>query len=178
MQDRDGVIELDVPVTGNLDDPNFRVGRVVWKQIVGIVTKVATAPFTLLAKLFGGGGSQKLDVVDFEPGSSALTPKTEKTLQALANAVYSRPALRLDVEGSADEKADGRALRVAELHRRGQEAKWKASKNHSGASSPDKVELLEDEYAKFIESAYRDLPRGVGGAGGSGGQKPTMTEME
>ena len=179
MRDRDGVIEFDAPVTGNLDDPNFRVGRVLWKELVGIFTRVATSPFTWLAKLFGGGSdSQKLDVVDFDPGSSALTASTDKSLRALAKALYSRPALQLDVEGSADEKADGRGLRVAELHRRGQEAKWKASQNHSGASSPEQVQLPEDEYAKFIESTYQTLPRGVGGAGATAGQKPTLTEME
>ena len=178
MRDRDGLIELDVPVSGNVDDPNFRLGRVIWHAVVNVVTKVATAPFTLLGKLFGGSGSEKLDVVDFEPGSSALTASTEKVLQALAKALYSRPALRLDVEGSADESADGRALRLAELRRRGQEAKWKTLKNRSAASSPEKAELLEDEYAKFIESTYRSLPRGVGGAGGSAAQKPTLTEME
>src|SRR5262249_37178360 len=150
--------ELDVPVTGNIDDPNFRLGRVIWHAIVNVLTKVATAPFTLIGKLFGGG-SEKLDVVDFEPGSSALTSSTEKTVQALAKALYSRPALRLDVEGSADGTADGRALRLAELRRRAREAKWKALGSRSGAASPDKIELLEDEYARFIEATYRSTPR-------------------
>jgi len=158
LRDRDGLIELDVPITGDLDDPNFRLGRVIWHAIVNVLTKVGTAPFTMVAKLFGGG-SEKLDVVDFEPGMSALTASTEKTLQALAKALYSRPALRLDVEGSADETADGRALRLAELRRRAREAKWRVLGNRSGATSPDKVEVLEDEYAKFIEKTYRDTPR-------------------
>jgi len=157
LRDRDGLIELDVPVSGNVDDPNFRLGRVIWHAVVNVLTKVATAPFTMLGKLFGGG-SEKLDVVDFEPGASALTSSTEKTLQALAKALYSRPALRLDVEGSADEAADGRALRLAELRRRAREVKWKALGSRSGASSPDKVEVLEDEYAKFIEATYRNAP--------------------
>jgi hypothetical protein len=133
LRDQDGLIDLDVPVSGNVDDPNFRLGRVIWHAIVNVVTKVATAPFTMLAKLFGGG-SEKLDVVDFEPGSSALTSGTEKSLQALAKALYSRPALRLDIEGSADESADGRALRLAELRRRARETKWKSLKNRAAAT--------------------------------------------
>src|SRR5262249_43586436 len=178
----------------NIDDPNFRLGRVIWHAVGNVLTKVATAPFTLLGKLFGGG-SDKLDVVDFEPGAPALAGGAEKTLRALAKALYSRPALRLDLEGSADETADGRALRLAELHRRAQEAKWKALGNRSGAASPDKIELLEDEYAKFIETTYRNTPRaqatttpaggaaaGTGGssavAGTGAGQKPSVTEME
>jgi uncharacterized protein involved in outer membrane biogenesis len=158
LRDRDGLIELDVPITGNVDDPNFRLGRVIWHAVVNVLTKVATAPFTMLGKLLGGS-SEKLDVVDFEAGASALTSRTEKTLQALAKALYSRPALKLDVEGSADEAADGHALRLAELHRRAREAKWKALGSRSGAASPDKVEVLEDEYAKFIEMTYRNTPR-------------------
>lgn len=158
LRDRDGLIELDVPIAGNVDDPDFRFGRVIWHAVVNVLTKVATAPFTLLGKLFGGG-SEKLDVVAFDPGVSALTSSTEKTLQALAKALYSRPALRLEVEGSADESADGRELRLAELRRRAREAKWKTLAKRSGAASPEKVELLEDEYARFIETTYRNTPR-------------------
>src|SRR5262249_47902508 len=152
----------------NIDDPNFRLGRVIWHAVGNVLTKVATAPFTLLGKLFGGG-SDKLDVVDFEPGAPALAGGAEKTLRALAKALYSRPALRLDLEGSADETADGRALRLAELHRRAQEAKWKALGNRSGAASPDKIELLEDEYPKFIETTYRNTPRAQATATPAGG---------
>ncbi|HMK73352.1 MAG TPA: DUF748 domain-containing protein, partial [Myxococcaceae bacterium] len=152
LQDRDGLIELDVPVEGNVDDPDFRLGRVIWHAVGNVLTKIVTSPFNLLGKLFGGG-SEHLDVASFTAGSAAVDAGAEKTFQALAKALYSRPALKLEMEGTVDPASDGLALRRQALRQRAREAKWKAGK--SGAASPDKVELLEDEYVKFIESDYR-----------------------
>jgi hypothetical protein len=154
LQDRDGVIELDVPVEGNVDDPDFRIGRAVWRAVGNVFTKIVTAPFAALGALFGGG-SERLDMVDFTVGTATVDARGEKTLQGLAKALYARPALRLDIEGTVDPGTDGKVLRRQALRRRAQETKWKASGKRGGATSPDKVELLEDEYVKFIESEYR-----------------------
>ena len=66
LKDRDGVIDLDLPVTGSLDDPKFRLGPIIWKVFVNILEKAVTAPFALLGSLFGGGPD--LQFVDFQPG--------------------------------------------------------------------------------------------------------------
>jgi hypothetical protein len=154
LQDRDGVIELDVPVEGDVDDPDFRIGRAVWRAVGNVFTKIVTAPFAALGALFGGG-SERLDIVDFTVGTAKVDARGDKTLQSLAKALYARPALRLEIEGTVDPSADGKVLRKQALRRRAQEAKWKSSGKHAAATSPDKVELLEDEYVKFIESEYR-----------------------
>ena len=70
LQDPDGLIELDVPVEGNVDDPDFRLGKVIWRAIGNVLLKAVTSPFTLLGKMFGGG-SEKLDVIDFQAGAAA-----------------------------------------------------------------------------------------------------------
>jgi len=72
LKDRDGKIVLDVPVEGSLDDPKFRIGKVVMRVIVNILEKVATSPFSLLGAAFGGGG-EELGYEDFSPGSAELT---------------------------------------------------------------------------------------------------------
>ena len=78
LKDRDGKIVLDVPIEGSLDDPKFRIGKVVERAIVNILEKVATSPFSLLGAVFGGGG-EELGYQDFAPGSAELTAadKTE-----------------------------------------------------------------------------------------------------
>ena len=101
LQDPDGLIELDVPVEGNVDDPNFRIGKLVWHAIGNVLLKAITSPFNLLGKLFGGG-SEKLDVIDFQAGAAALTPTADKSLQTLAKALAGRPALKADIEGTAE----------------------------------------------------------------------------
>ena len=60
LKDRNGVIDIDLPMTGSLDDPKFRLGPLIWKAFVGLLTKIATAPFALLGKLFGGGEEDEL----------------------------------------------------------------------------------------------------------------------
>jgi Domain of Unknown Function (DUF748) len=153
LQDRDGVIELDVPVEGNVDDPDFRLGKVIWHAIGNIFAKIVTAPFAALGALFGGG-SEHLDIVDFTVGTPEVDSRGEKTLQSLSKALYSRPALKLEIQGTVDATADGTVLRRQALRHRAKEEKWKAQGRRGGATSPDTVELLEDEYVKFIQSEY------------------------
>jgi hypothetical protein len=153
LQDRNGLIDLDVPVSGDVDDPDFSLGKVIWHAVVNVFTKIATQPFAALGSLFGGG--DRLDVVQFEPGSAAVSPAAEKTLDALARALQSRPALRLDVDGSADEAADGAVLRREALRAKAREAKWKAARDRP--ASPDLVQLAESEYAAFVRTEYQAL---------------------
>jgi hypothetical protein len=73
LQDSNGIIDLDLPISGSLDDPQFSYGKIVWKAIVNVLTKLVTAPFRALGNLLGIS-AEKLESVDFDPGSSALLP--------------------------------------------------------------------------------------------------------
>jgi len=148
LQDPNGLIDLDVPVEGNVDDPNFRLGKVIWRAIGNVLLKAVTSPFNLLAKLVGGGGAEKMDVVDFQAGAADLTPGAEKSLQGLSKALASRPALKVDVEGMADPAADGKTLKLKELKR--QAAAARAEKGQKG-------EMTDEEYVKFVEKRWRSL---------------------
>jgi uncharacterized protein involved in outer membrane biogenesis len=95
LKDRNGVIDLDLPVTGSLDDPHFRVGPIIWKAFVGLLTKIATSPFALLGKLFGGG--EEMNFIDFAPGSAELDAPSKEKLAGLLKALTERPGLAVDV---------------------------------------------------------------------------------
>ena len=114
LKDKDGRIDLDVPVEGDVDDPNFRIGKVIWNFIMSLLKKVATAPFALLGGLFGGGGDQ-MGQVQFDVGSATLAPDQGESLTHLAGALGKRPQLKLDVRGRSDRNADGAALRKAKF---------------------------------------------------------------
>ena len=152
LQDRDGLIELDVPVEGNVDDPNFRLGKVIWHAIGNVLIKAVTAPFALLGKLVGGGGgpNDKIDVVDFQAGTATLTPSAEKTLQGLTKALNSRPQLRMDIEGTADPTADARNLRLQELKRQAQLA----------VGGGKGKEITDEAYEKYLEAQYKKIQPG------------------
>ena len=114
LKDTDGKIVIDVPVQGTADDPNFRIGRVVMRVIVNLLTKAAVSPFALLGSAFGGGGDE-LGYQEFVPGSAEIQSGEIKKLQTMARALTNRPGLSLGLEGSYDTAADGYALKRLKL---------------------------------------------------------------
>jgi hypothetical protein len=109
MRDSNGVIDLGIPVQGSLDDPQFSYGSLIWKAIVNVLTKVATAPFRALGALLGGSG-EEFEAVIFEPGEARLLPPEREKLAKLASALEKRPALKLTIEPRFDKTADRDAL--------------------------------------------------------------------
>jgi uncharacterized protein involved in outer membrane biogenesis len=174
LKDRNGVIDLDLPISGTLDDPEFSVGGLIWKAIVNILTKAVVAPFSLIASAFSGGGSEELSFVEFEPGSATVAGKAEEKLKTLTKALVDRPNLKLDVAGRADPEADRvalekeriagvvRAQKVADLARRG-----------TPAAKPEETTVSAEEYPKLLEAAWRQIAKPPRGA-----KVPAPAEME
>jgi uncharacterized protein involved in outer membrane biogenesis len=116
LEDSNGIIDLDLPISGSLDDPQFSYGKIVWKAIVNVLTKLVTAPFRALGKLLGVS-SEKIEAVSFDPGSSVLLPPEQEKLKMLAEAMAKRPALTLTIDPGYDPAADRRALQVQAMRR-------------------------------------------------------------
>lgn len=114
MKDKNGVIDLDVPVTGTLDDPAFRVWPVIWKIVGNLATKIITAPFKAIGSLFGGGAEQA-QFVDFAPGSAALPEGAAANLGELAKALGDKPGLKLDVPSGPAGELDAKAIADANI---------------------------------------------------------------
>jgi hypothetical protein len=111
LSDSQGVIDLAIPVRGNVDQPEFSYGALVWQALTNVITRIATAPFRALAGLFGGGGSENVDAVAFEAGSDSVPPPEREKLKRVAEVLGKRPRLKLTVHGTYEAKADGEALR-------------------------------------------------------------------
>jgi uncharacterized protein involved in outer membrane biogenesis len=109
LRDKDGVIDLNLPVTGTLDDPKFRIGPIVWQVIKNLIVKAVTAPFALLGSLFSG--SEEAQFVDFAPGGSELQPAQAERLATLSKALVEKPGLQLEIPLGAKPELDGPALR-------------------------------------------------------------------
>lgn len=154
LKDRNGVIDVNLPIGGSLDDPQFSIGGLVVRMIVNLVVKAVTAPFALLAQAFGGGG-QELSFVAFDAGSAAIDDTMKPALDTIAKALADRPALRLEITGRADPAQDTPALRRAHLERLLREAKARATR-----TAVDAVAINADERARWLEAAYRsaDIP--------------------
>ena len=113
LKDSDGRIDLGLPVSGNLDDPQFSYGALISKAVGAVLTRIVTAPFRALASLFGGGSAagEKLEVIDFDPGSDRLAPPESEKLRQVGQILAKRPQLKLSVPSPYSEAADGAALR-------------------------------------------------------------------
>ncbi len=110
LKDSDGLIDIGLPVSGDLNDPKFDYGAVIAKAFGNLIGGIITAPFRALAALFGGGEKQ-IDTIDFEPGSDALAPPERQKLVAVARALKERPQLMLKVPPTYAAEADTAALK-------------------------------------------------------------------
>ncbi|MFT4197229.1 MAG: DUF748 domain-containing protein [Pseudoxanthomonas sp.] len=113
LKDRHGTIDLSLPVTGSLDDPQFRIGPIIWKIIGNLITKAVTAPFALLGSLFKG--AEEAQFVDFAPGSAELPGSAREHLGELAKSLADRPELRLDIPAAVAPQADADGLAAHRL---------------------------------------------------------------
>jgi hypothetical protein len=176
LTDRNGVMLLDVPVEGNLDDPEFKLGRVIWHAVLNVLGKVAVAPFAALAHLGGGGADAKLDVIDFAAGSAQLDEASRGKLDQVAKALQDRPALKVEVEGIADGSTDGAALGRAAVRTLVAREKWQRSRPKKGEAPPAAPVISDEEYPRYLklayESALRAPPAQVVGAGEARGGAP------
>src|SRR6202012_4263527 len=120
LKDRDGVIDLTLPVTGSLDDPKFRLGPIIWKVFVNILEKAVTAPFALLGSLFGGGPD--LQFVDFQPGAAELDPAGVAKAQSIVKALDARPQLKIEIPIAVVGELDRPSLIEAKYQAQLQEA--------------------------------------------------------
>jgi hypothetical protein len=116
LKDSNGRIDLGIPVSGNLNDPDFSYGAVVWKALGNIMTKIVTSPFRALGSLFGVSG-EKLEAVEFDAGSEVVLPPEREKLQHVAQILTKKPDLKLTVPGAYSEAADAAALRAQALRR-------------------------------------------------------------
>ena len=162
LKDRNGQILLDVPIEGSLDDPQFRIGKVVMHTILNILTKVATSPFSLLGAAFGGGG-EELSYQDFAPGSAGLSPDNEKKLDTLVKGLYERPGLQLEIAGSIDPEADRDSLRRASLDKQIRTREWASlGKSERATTTPDQLTLTPEERAGWVKKLYGEaVEKGV-----------------
>jgi Domain of Unknown Function (DUF748) len=154
MKDKNGVIDVDLPVSGSLDDPQFSVGGIVVKALVNLVTKAVTSPFALLGALAGGGG-EELAFVEYAPGASTLGAEDEKKLGTLAKALEERPGLKLEIGGRIEPDTDRQALKRAAVDREIKVAKLK-DKGEAKGQSVDDVTIAREERDKYLAAAYKD----------------------
>lgn len=179
LQDRKGLIEIDLPIRGDLNDPDFKYGKVVMSTLLNLLGKVVASPFSLLGKLVPDGGSgDDLQFVEFQPGSAVLADDGMKKLDVLEQALDERAGLRLDIKGTSDAVVDGAALRKRKLRDR---LMTKIRRERGKSAEP--VEISAEEEQRFVAELFAGLQAKQAGTSGKTADQaeatpPTVEEMK
>ncbi len=155
LKDRNGEINLDIPVSGDLHDPEFSMGRVVLKVIVNLLVKAATSPFALLSSIFGS--SEQIDHAEFDYGSAALNNAAKKKLDILGKALHERPSLEMDIVGHADPEKDREGLKQTLMLRKVKSQKIKELARKSEETPElESIIVTPEEYPEYLKRAYKE----------------------
>lgn len=153
LKNRRGEIDLNLPISGSLDDPEFSIGGLVIKVILNLFAKVLTSPFALLGSLFGG---EELSNVDFAYGVATLDAAAQKRLDNLAAALNDRPALQLEITGSVAVERDREGLKLALIERKMRRLKRDdLVKKGVESGSLEQIEITAAERTALLERVYR-----------------------
>jgi len=171
LQDRKGLIEVDLPIRGNLADPDFKYGRVVISTLLNLLGKVVASPFSLLGKLVPGGGSgDDLQFIEFQPGSALMADDEVKKLALLEQALDERAGLRLDIKGTTDAVVDGAALRRRKLTDR---LVTKLRRERGKPVGPEEVSAEEEQ--RFVAELFAELQAKQAGVSGKTAEQAEST---
>lgn len=153
LEDGEGVIDIDMPVEGNVDNPDFKYGALVWKTLGNLVLKAVTSPFSFLSAALGIDGAN-LEYVEFESASATLLPPEKEKLDTIATMLSKRPRLILKVTPTYHTNLDTQSLQKQKL--------INEAFTRSGITNKEEhktvmtIDLLEDIYEDMAQESHLD----------------------
>ncbi len=153
LKNSNGQIDLDLPVTGELDDPEFRVGSIIFQMITNLILKVVTSPFSVIGSMFGGG--KELSYVDFKYGEVKIEDSDYEKIDKLVQILQEKPSINLEIQGGYDKLRDSEALRMNGFKDLIKAAKLKdmmAAGSVAATLEEVVIELKDMEY--YIDNVY------------------------
>ncbi|WP_114810013.1 DUF748 domain-containing protein [Paraburkholderia kururiensis] len=154
LKNSKGQIDVNIPVSGSLDNPQFSFGSLIWHAVLNLLQKAVTSPFTLLANAFGGGG-EELGYVEFAPGSAELTEADNQKLDKIAKALADKPSVKIDLIGRVDPAVDEPALRNLYVDRLVRQQKLKDTIGKGESVDPMSIKVDPAEYESYLAKVYK-----------------------
>ncbi|USX05150.1 DUF748 domain-containing protein [Paraburkholderia fungorum] len=149
-----GEIDVNLPVSGSLSNPEFSIGGLIWHAVLNLLQKAVTAPFSLIANAFGGSG-EEMGYVEFDPGSAKLSDAADKKLDAIVKALADKSSIRIDLIGRVDPAVDGPGLRAQYVERAVKQQKIKDVVGNGESVDLSTVTVDPKEYDKYLTKAYK-----------------------
>lgn len=173
LKNRKGEINLDLPVSGRLDNPKFSAAGIIIQSLKNMIAKAATSPFALVSSIVSGG--EELRYIQFRPGNAELAESARKKLDSIQKLLYKRPELNIELTGYSDPAEDRKALAAKALERKILAAKWeKKSGEKKKAVELSDIELTEKERLKYLRQVYKETV--LSGKDASSDAKPLSDE--
>ncbi|CAE6763566.1 hypothetical protein R70006_03600 [Paraburkholderia domus] len=149
-----GEIDVNLPVSGSLSNPEFSIGGLIWHAVLNLLEKAVTAPFSLIANAFGGNG-EELGYVEFDPGSAKLSDAADKKLDTIVKALADKSSIRIDLIGRVDPAIDEPGLRAQYVERQVKQQKIKDVVGNGESVDLSTVTVDPKEYDKYLTKAYK-----------------------
>lgn len=149
LEDSNRVIDLSIPIDGNIDSPDFKYGSLVFKALANLVLKAVASPFKFLAKAVGIGGGEELENIEFEAAKNTILPYEREKLDKLSNALEKKEQLKLVIHGSYDREVDSAAIRAKKLEQKLSAQVKNSSSITSGLEGLYKEKLPLDDLLKL-----------------------------
>lgn len=153
LADRNGVIDVDLPLSGSLNDPQFSVGPLIWKAVVNLIVKAVTAPFSLLTGGLGGGSGES-SAITFEPGSSELSAAAKEGLDKVAKALTDRTTLQMTVIGTSSLEKERDAYQRQRVRQLTYAEKRRVAVR-GGQTGTDVPPVTDAEYPELLTAVYK-----------------------
>lgn len=155
LKNRQGEIDINLPIQGSVNDPQFSLGGIIFDAFINLITKAITSPFELLGSVLEDG--EELSTIHFLAGEANIGTEAEKRLQALSRILTERTSLELEITGYADLSQDYEGLKKVILERKIKALKLTedAQKGIAGGSLED-VTLAPEEYEKYLTFIYEE----------------------
>jgi hypothetical protein len=154
LKNPQGQIDVNIPVSGSLSNPDFSIGSLIWQAFVNLLQKAVTSPFTLLASAFGSD-AEDLGYAEFSPGSAELSQASEQKLDTIAKMLADKPSVTLDLIGRIDPATDLPGLRAAYVQQLVKKQKLGDVTGRGKSIDPATVKVEPSEYSKYLTNAYR-----------------------
>ena len=160
LKNRKGMININTPVNGSIDDPEFKVAKIVMKTVLNLVVKAATKPFSFIASMFGKDGYSGDDInhIEYNPGSMQLAKTSKSKLETLEKALFERPGISLKVTGYTDIKNDRLEMIAKKLNKLitiSENTSSNRSQNLVFTSRQNSVKTAPIDRKKYINMAFK-----------------------
>ncbi|PKH89180.1 hypothetical protein CXF79_02750 [Colwellia sp. Bg11-28] len=154
LKDSDGVIEFNLPIRGDIDNPDFKYSSLVWGALGNLITGIISSPFKALASLVEGD-NDNLDHVIFTANSFELNEAEQGKLNSLAKALLQRPSLYIEIRGLSSNLIDHDEMAYAKILKQLQIA----PKTLSGVLSEDEKKSLVTYYHSLNKQTAQENPK-------------------